>query len=185
MAARDESLWIFAYGSLMWRPDFTFVERQRAELSGYHRALCIWSHHYRGTVAKPGLVFGLDRGGSCIGVAFQIAPEAAAETLDAVRRRELITGVYREFVAPVALADGRTVDAVAYAADETHEQYAGRLDPEAILWVVAQAEGVSGANLAYVQNTQSHLLDLGVEDVGLTRLCAALGPTRPPHDPAQ
>ena len=174
MAADRLSLWIFAYGSLMWRPDFEFVERHRAALGGYHRALCIRSHHYRGTVERPGLVFGLDEGGACVGVAFHIAPDRAAATLEAVRRREMITGVYREIEVRVSLADGRSVSAVAYAADRNHAQYAGRLAARDILEIVRQSEGASGTNLDYVRNTQAHLLDLGVEDPDLAALCAEL-----------
>ena len=95
MAETQPDLWIFAYGSLMWRPDFDYAERHRADL-GYRRALCIYSHHYRGTPDRPGLVFGLDRGGSCIGVAFLIASEERARTLEAVRLRELVTASTRK-----------------------------------------------------------------------------------------
>jgi glutathione-specific gamma-glutamylcyclotransferase len=183
MAADPEPLWIFAYGSLMWRPDFTFAERHRASLDGYRRALCIWSHHYRGTPAAPGLVFGLAPGGTCLGVAFGIAAEHRAATLAAVRARELVTHVYREVTVSVGLADGRTVSATTYIADVGHAQYAGALDEAAMLPIVRTASGVSGRNLAYVTNTRDHLRDLGVEDPDLTALCAALtAPGRaPPH----
>jgi glutathione-specific gamma-glutamylcyclotransferase len=172
----ETPLWIFAYGSLMWRPDFPYAERHRAALAGHHRALCIWSHHYRGTVARPGLVFGLDRGGSCTGVAFRVEPAAAAETLEAVRRRELITQVYREVRVPVALDDGRTVEAVAYVADPAHEQYAGDLGTHEVIRVVSGARGISGTNRDYVVQTQAHLLDLGVDDPVLAEVCAAIAP---------
>lgn len=176
MAAVPAPLWIFAYGSLMWRPGFAFAERERATLDGHHRALCVWSHHWRGTEAVPGLVFGLDRGGSCTGVAYRIAPAEAEAALAYVRERELVTDVYLEAVLPAVLADGRTVDAVAYLADPDHAQYAGRLGRDAILSAVAAATGVAGPNLAYVLNTATHLADLGVVDPELTILCEALAP---------
>lgn len=176
MAAAPAPLWIFAYGSLMWRPGFPYAERERATLAGHHRALCIWSHHWRGTAAVPGLVFGLDRGGACTGVAYRIAPEDSDAVLGAVRERELVTDVYLETLAPAVLADGRTVEAVAYLADPAHAQYAGRLSRDAILRAVTAATGVAGPNRAYVLNTQAHLADLGVEDPELTALCAALAP---------
>ena len=183
MAEKQNALWIFAYGSLMWRPDFPFRERHRAELFGYHRSLCIQSHLYRGTVEKPGLVFGLDRGGSCVGVAFLIEPEHVAPTLEAVRLRELVLGVYQEIEAPVLLSDGRTVTALAYAADHGHPQYAGQVPFDEVVRIVGERRGASGTNLDYVRNTQAHLLDLGVDDPTLTALCAALEPLHEPDHP--
>ena len=173
MAVSEEGgdLWIFAYGSLMWRPDFGFEERVRARLFGYHRALCIYSHHHRGTERRPGLVLGLDRGGSCVGQCFRIAAPARAATLDAVRRRELISGVYAEIAAPVRLADGRRLAAVAYVALRGHAQYAGTLDEDAVVRHVAQGHGTGGPNIDYLRNTQQHLVAMGIRD---DRLAAVL-----------
>jgi cation transport regulator ChaC len=89
-------IWVFGYGSLMWRPGFPHVERAPATITGYHRALCIASTFHRGTRARPGLVLGLDRGGACTGVAYRVAAENAAAVLAYLRERELIYGVYRE-----------------------------------------------------------------------------------------
>ena len=174
MAETQPELWIFAYGSLMWRPDFDAAEHHRAVLDGYHRSLCIESHLYRGTVEKPGLVLGLDLGGSCVGVAFRIAPDRAAATLQQVRERELVLGVYREIAAPVTLTDGRTVTAIAYVADREHPAYAGGLDHAAMLRIVRDRWGAMGSNADYVRNTQSHLEAIGVHDPVLAALCAEL-----------
>lgn len=179
MAETQPDLWIFAYGSLMWRPDFAFAESRRAHLAGYRRSLCILSHVYRGTTERPGLVFGLDQGGDCVGVAFRIAPADRAKTLEAVRLRELITSVYREADACVLLDDGRAVNAITYVADHTHDQYAGSLAIDDAIRIVRDASGISGSNADYVLNTQVHLRDLGVEDGDLDRLCAALGSSSP------
>ena len=165
-----QDLWIFAYGSLMWRPDFAFEEVRRARVFGFHRALCIYSHLYRGTPAHPGLVLGLDRGGSCVGLCFRIAAEAVAATLAAVRKRELVTSVYAEITAPVRLADGRRRIAITYAARRDHVQYAGALPRSELLRIVRQGSGISGANLDYVRNTHHHLLELGVSDPTLAWL---------------
>ena len=176
MRNTPEDLWIFAYGSLMWRPDFAFEERRRAQVFGLHRALCIYSHHYRGTTEHPGLVLGLDRGGSCVGLCFRIAATVQAATLEAVRRRELITGVYAEIAAPVRLDDGRRLSAVTYVANRTHAQYAGTLPAADVARLVAQGRGVAGPNIDYVRNTHDHLRDLGIAESRLAdvvRRCGA------------
>lgn len=178
----EGDLWIFAYGSLMWRPDFAAVAQHKARLSGYHRSLCILSHHYRGTPDQPGLVLGLDRGGSCIGVAFRIAAEAAEATREAVRARELITAVYRETRVDILLDDGTRVRAVTYVADRTHAQYAGKLGRETMLARVRRSRGVAGPNVDYVRNTYHHLLGIGLADPNLAWIIEAVGaePTRAP-----
>jgi cation transport protein ChaC len=174
MAAGGDELWIFAYGSLMWRPDFDFVERRKARLAGYHRALCISSNHWRGTPERPGLVLGLDRGGSCVGIAFRIAAETREATLAAVRAREMIGGVYHEIWPAVLLDDGRRQVAVTYVADRNHHDYAGKLGREAMLARVRHSVGVAGPNVDYVRNTAAHLQQLGVVDPHLAFLVAAL-----------
>jgi glutathione-specific gamma-glutamylcyclotransferase len=174
MAELSGDLWVFGYGSLMWRPGFPFLERRHAHLYGYHRALCVFSHVHRGTPEKPGLVLGLDRGGRCHGVAFRIAPEEAAETVRYLREREQVTAVYLERRLPVRLAGGGKVEVLAYVVDRRHPQYAGRLPDQELLRFVRQGVGVSGANPDYVRSTHSHLLEMGVTDPVLAHLAAAL-----------
>src|SRR5437762_12622934 len=92
----DEEYWVFAYGSLMWRPGFAFAERAPARLIGLHRALCVYSFVHRGTPEKPGLVLGLDRGGACRGIAFRVPGKLRADTIAYLRGREQVTNVYIE-----------------------------------------------------------------------------------------
>ena len=172
--AESGDLWVFGYGSLMWRPGFPFLERRHAHLHGYHRALCVYSHVHRGTPERPGRVLGLDRGGRCHRVAFRVAPEEAAETVQYLREREQVTAVYVERRLPVRLAGGETVAALAYVVDRGHPQYAGRLPQEDSLRLVRQGVGVSGANPDYVRSTHRHLLEMGVTDPVLAQLAAAL-----------
>ncbi len=180
MADDEQDLWIFAYGSLMWRPDFDWVESVRARLYGFHRALCLYSHHHRGTAERPGLVLGLDRGGSCVGLCFRIAAPARAATLDAVRRRELITGVYVEIAAPVRLADGRRPAALTYVARRDHGQYAGALPLAEVARLVAQGHGAGGPNADYLRNTVAHLADMGIRDDRLAAVLRTIDGRTPP-----
>jgi glutathione-specific gamma-glutamylcyclotransferase len=172
-------LWIFAYGSLMWRPEFPIVSATPARLSGYHRALCIRSTHYRGTRERPGLVFGLDRGGVCDGIAFEVAASDAARALVGLRQRELIYGVYREVKVPIEVR-GRSgwhqVDAVTYVAERAHGSYAGRLAPVIAARILRQARGLSGSNLAYLAHTLQHLRRLGLIDRCLERVAVLATP---------
>ena len=89
-------LWVFGYGSLMWRPGFAFEEAHIGSLEGYHRALCIYSYIHRGTEEKPGLVLGLDNGGTSMGMVFRVAEANRETVMEYLRGRELVTGVYLE-----------------------------------------------------------------------------------------
>lgn len=169
-------LWVFGYGSLMWRPGFAFEAAVPALLHGAHRSLCVYSHVHRGTPERPGLVLGLDAGGSCRGVAFRVAGGQAEETVAYLRAREQVTMVYREAVRPVRLADGsrERVAALTYLVDPTHRQYAGVLSLEAQLAHVAGSAGQSGPNRDYVLNTVAHLEEMGIHDSNLARIAERL-----------
>jgi cation transport protein ChaC len=168
--------WVFGYGSLIWRPGFAHVEARRARLFGYRRALCIYSFVHRGTPERPGLVLGLDRGGSCVGVAFRVSGMLRGEVIAYLRAREQVTGVYLERALPVRLDTGETVEAVAYVADRKHAQYAGALDETDAAAVVRGAVGQSGANEDYVASTVEHLEALGIRDHWLERVARLIAP---------
>jgi len=169
-------LWVFGYGSLMWRPGFPFEVQAPGLLQGAHRALCVYSIFYRGTRKQPGLVLGLDRGGACRGVAFRVRQGTEDETVAYLREREQITAVYRETYRNVRLLDGsgRTVEELTYLADPNHEQYAGKLSLEEQLRIVRTRRGESGTNAEYVLNTVRHLEEEGVHDAVLAKLAARL-----------
>jgi len=170
-------LWVFGYGSLMWRPGFAYLERVPARLVGLHRALCVFSFVHRGTPERPGLVLGLDRGGMCRGIAFRVAAPARAETVGYLRSREQVTTVYLETMRRIELEDDkrRKVSALCYVVDRSHVQYAGRLSLAERLHHVRQGHGRSGANRDYVVETVRALEALGYRETDLHLLAERLG----------
>jgi cation transport protein ChaC len=181
MAAIDEhetgDLWVFGYGSLMWRPGFDALERVPARLKGLHRALCVYSFVHRGTPERPGLVFGLDRGGMCRGIAFRVAAAARDKTIAYLRGREQVTSVYLETMRRIELEDAsrRQVRALCYTVDRGHVQYAGRLALAALVHYVRQGHGSSGANRDYVLDAVHALEALGYRETELHLLAERLG----------
>jgi cation transport protein ChaC len=171
---REGPLWVFAYGSLIWHPGFPFVESRVGRVHGHHRALCVWSWEYRGTVRYPGLVLGLDRGGSCTGVVFRVAEADREATVAYLMRREVPAAVYRPVRKPVRLEDGRDVAALTFQVDRQQERYAGPLAEGEVLGIVSSARGRRGANADYVFNTADHLERLGIPCARLRRLTRAL-----------
>ena len=171
-----EDFWVFAYGSLMWRPGFDFLERRQARLVGAHRALCVYSFVHRGTPAKPGLVLGLDRGGNCRGIAYRVAAAKRAATVAYLRGREQVTRVYREAWRAVWLDDNPllTVHALCYVVDRGHRQYAGRLSLEKQLHFVRQGHGRSGNNRDYVLAAVKEIERQGYRDRDLHMLAERL-----------
>ena len=166
---------IFAYGSLMWRPDFEYVKSVSGTIMGYHRRLSIISHHYRGTPEKPGLVLGLDVGGSCAGVLYEVELAKWADVLAYIRKRELISEAYREVVENVQLAGyQKPIQAVTYVVNHDHEQF---FAPQAIsktLAMVMQGHGLAGSCVDYILNTVAHLRGLGIHEAELEEIIARL-----------
>jgi len=171
-----EDLWVFGYGSLMWRPGFDFVERVEARLTGAHRALCVYSFVHRGTPERPGLVLGLDHGGACQGIAFRVAAADRAKTVSYLRAREQVTAVYRESVRRISLKrePQRQVPALCYMVDRSHPQYAGRLPVAEQLHHIRQGHGQSGANREYVIATVAAMEALGLRESELHLLAERL-----------
>ena len=176
-------LWVFGYGSLMWRPGFAFIEQVPARLIGEHRALCVYSFDHRGTPEKPGLVLGLDRGGACRGIAFRVAAGQRLETIGYLRSREQTTNVYREVTRSVWLENEARVrvSALAYVVDRGHVQYAGRLSLAEQLRHVQQGHGRSGNNRDYVLSTVKSIEAQGFRDDQLHQLAMMLHGEAPLH----
>ena len=170
-------LWVFGYGSLMWRPGFTPAEIRPATLRGYRRCFCITSVHHRGSPERPGLVLGLDRGGMCRGLALRVTAADANATLANLRAREQVNGVYREARVAVTLeGSSEPVEAIAYIAERAHPSYAGRLPVAVQARIIRAARGLSGANLEYLASTLTHLAGLGIREQELERVAVLAGP---------
>src|ERR1700722_1881852 len=182
-AQETGELWVFGYGSLMWRPGFAYLERVPARLIGLHRALCVFSFVHRGTPEKPGLVLGLDRGGMCRGIAYRVAASKREKTIAYLRGREQVTSVYLETVRRIELEDEarRQVRALTYVVDRGHVQYAGRLSVEQSVHYVRQGHGRSGINRDYVIETVRALEALGYRETDLHRIAEGL---KGLHEPA-
>ncbi|PQO22796.1 gamma-glutamylcyclotransferase [Rhodobacteraceae bacterium WD3A24] len=163
---RDDPLWVFGYGSLIWNPGFEHLERRIAWLDGWHRSFCMRSIHHRGTPDRPGLVLALDAwpGARCTGVAFAVERAREAETLDYLRERELVSAAYFETRQPITLDDGREVTGVTYVIDPDHDQYCGGLPLEEQASIIARAHGGRGPNPDYLLSTAAHLEELGIAD---------------------
>ncbi|MEM1370763.1 MAG: gamma-glutamylcyclotransferase [Pseudomonadota bacterium] len=194
-----DGLWVFGYGSLMWRPGFPARYRVAARVTGFCRRFCVLSVHHRGTEHRPGLVLGLDRGGSCDGVAYWVPQQDAADVRAYLRAREQVNGVYRETyvgfdpngplqpieppdprrtssmdAAPILPADEQ-LKALTYVAERAHPSYIGVLPLPLQARIVRGARGLSGHNVAYVANTACHLRGLGIIDRDIERLGVMLG----------
>ncbi len=177
----DEDIWIFGYGSLMWKPDFDFNHKATASLQGWQRSFCIYSHCYRGTAQNPGLVLGLDHPAknnkkhdlNCHGIAFNIDVAKARTILEYLWDREMVNGVYEPITANIKI-NGKDLKCHTFAADHKHPQYAGNLSDDEKLTIIRKAYGSTGTNRDYLINTVSQLDQMGIKDDYLHRLAARL-----------
>ncbi|CAM4260583.1 gamma-glutamylcyclotransferase [Comamonas aquatilis] len=165
----SEDLWVFGYGSLIWRPDFAFSERRTAHVHGWHRALKMWSTINRGTPQCPGLVFGMLSGGSCHGMAFRVAQTDAPAVLKQLWQREMPNAVYDPRWLPCKTAHG-TVKALAFTLSRQSPHHTGELPPEEYRRIFAQAQGIYGTTRDYAQATFDELQRMGIRDKALQKL---------------
>ncbi len=161
--------WVFGYGSLMWNPGFPHAEARPALLRGYHRRFCVWSHSYRGTPECPGLVLGLDRGGSCQGMAFKVGSAESEAVLDYLHEREMTTRVYHPRLVRLLTAEGPELG-LAFVVNRHHVQYTGRLSLEDTAELIAEAAGDRGACSEYLCNTVQKLESLSIDPGALRPL---------------
>lgn len=167
----QQDLWVFGYGSLIWRPDFDFVERREARVHGWHRALKMWSRINRGTPECPGLVFGMLSGGSCRGMVFRVEQARAQDVLHALWDREMVTGVYDPRWLPCHTSTG-AVRALAFTLSRKSPNHTGGLPDHEYRRIFEQACGRYGTTRDYAQATYDELRRLGIHDRALARLLA-------------
>lgn len=168
--AEFQTSWAFAYGSLIWSPEFEFEERIKATIHGYHRAFCVNSHQYRGTPEAPGVVLGLDEGGHCEGIVYRLKAGREQEILDEIYNREMLNDVYVPRLFDVSLPDGRQVKALSFVANRSNDDaYLGGPRHE-VLRRLRECAGFRGPNRDYALNTQHALRQWGIEDAELDRL---------------
>jgi cation transport protein ChaC len=165
----NADVWVFAYGSLIWNPIFKFIDRRVGMIHGFHRRFCLWTALGRGTPDQPGLVLGLDRGGSCRGIAYRIAAADVPTELLLVWRREMVIGSY----VPrwVQVFDGtEKLRAIAFTVNLHHSCYTGDISLEAIVDSIATAQGRLGSCADYLLQTVDGLKTAGIQDKGLLLL---------------
>ncbi len=167
--APSKEIWVFGYGSLIWNPAFHFDERRIGTIHGFHRRFCLWTTLGRGSPDCPGLMLGLDRGGSCRGVVLRIAPELVESETDVLWRREMVSNAY----VPAwvrASTDAGEVWAIAFTINRHHDRYAEKMSEDQAADVIARAVGRVGPCRDYLLNTVDHLEQLGIHDRAMARL---------------
>jgi len=174
--------WVFGYGSLMWNPEVPHVEVRPARVHGLRRTFCVYSMRYRGTPQRPGLVLGLDRGGSCHGMTFRVPAAEAEAALDLLWEREMVSGVYHPRFLSCRTPQG-TVEALGFVVDRRHPQYCGHLALQEVAALIAQGEGQRGRCCDYLANTVAHLAEVGIRDRHLLRLLEEVSALQPNAEP--
>ena len=167
----QDDVWLFAYGSLMWKPDPEFVERMTASLQGWHRCFCLWQWRYRGTRERPGLMMALDVGGSCTGAVFRIPGPDASARLAKVWYREMISRAYKPIWVSADTESG-IIRAITFVADRESHRFAGEIPEEEAAQYIASACGHIGPNAEYLLETYLHCEQCGIGDPMLSRLQA-------------
>jgi cation transport protein ChaC len=166
----NSDIWLFAYGSLIWNPIFHFAEYRTGKIYSWHRRFCLWTPLGRGTPDNPGLVLGLDRGGSCRGIAYRIAAAHVVSELMLVWRREMIVGSYVPTWVKFYHHDKQVVEAISFVVNRHHSGYAGNISVDTTVNTIATAKGQLGSSADYLFQTVDGLISVGIKDKPLLRL---------------
>lgn len=161
--------WIFAYGSLMWNPTFSWDARHVATIRGYHRAFRLWSRMNRGTPEKPGLVLTLECGGSCRGLVYRIAPDRVQEEMSRIWKREMTFGSYRPKWLNCVVGE-QAIQALVFTVNRGCSGYAGQIPTEIVVEALASARGRYGPAHDYLFKTLETLHAHGIRDARVEQL---------------
>lgn len=159
------SLFVFAYGSLLWNPGFDYLSRRTASVIGWHRAFCMLLKRFRGSPENPGLMLALDHGGSCKGEIFEIAAKDVPGSLSKLLRREI---PYRRLATAWRWVTARTADgpvrALTFYAGMRKDRFYIAHPVEEQARLIARAAGHGGSAAAYLFQTVHKLEELGIHD---------------------
>lgn len=169
----SNDVWVFGYGSLIWRPEFEYIESHIANVKGYHRSLCLWSRVNRGTPESPGLVFGLDAGGQCQGKVYKLAKDNLETTMLNLWRREMPSASYIPSWLDCYTDIGH-VKALAFTMNQADSSYAPNLSIDQTIDIVRQGHGKYGACTDYVLETAKALESVGISDQKLFAIAKGL-----------
>ncbi|TIT02911.1 MAG: gamma-glutamylcyclotransferase [Mesorhizobium sp.] len=166
-----EPLWLFGYGSLIWKPEIDHVEERIAVVRGWHRSFCMNMTRWRGTKDRPGLMMALDRGGQCKGIAFRLTDGDRRQQLGTLFRREMTLKPtsYKPRVLRLA-SDGGPLRALAFVINRNGVTYAGSLDEHDVVERLTTSCGHWGSGVDYLYNTVKNLEERGIHDRHLWQL---------------
>jgi cation transport protein ChaC len=165
-----EDIYIFAYGSLLWNPTVDYEDEFLAKVYGFHRSFCMKTNLGRGSFKNPGLMLGLDKGGSCQGSAFKLRNSEAIKNIDILFRREMVTGAYKPKLLKTILVNGRKVLSLAFTVDKKHKNYFQDKEIQTKAKMISNAHGFLGSCEEYFQNTLESLSELNIVDSEMTAI---------------
>ena len=165
-----EDIYIFAYGSLLWNPTVDYEDEFLAKVYGFHRSFCMKTNLGRGSFKNPGLMLGLDKGGSCRGSAFKLRNSEAIKNIDILFRREMVTGAYKPKLLKTILVNGRKVLSLAFTVDKKHKNYFQDKEIQTKAKMISNAHGFLGSCEEYFQNTLESLSELNIVDSEMTAI---------------
>ena len=173
-----DDIWLFGYGSLIWNPTVEVCATELGRIYGHHRRYCLRTKIGRGTPELPGLILGLERGGSCTGQLLKMDKSIAIAELDLLWKREMINSSYQPKIVKAHLNNGRKINAVTFVIDRQSPSYCCDLSLDEKAEVIATAEGFIGSSLEYFDRTRDSLLALGLRDPYLEKLKALINEKR-------